>query len=83
MTLEFRAARIADAASIAALHAKSWLDTFGDVLSDEYRSGPIFADRSAVWQERMSAPPANQLVIVAAEGGRLAAFACAYGDDDA
>ena len=39
MTLEVRAARIADAASIAALHATSWLETFGNALSDEYRSG--------------------------------------------
>ncbi len=45
MTLEIRAARIADAASIAALHATSWLETFGNVLSDEYRSGPIFVGR--------------------------------------
>ncbi len=83
MTLEIRAARLADAPMIAELHAESWRATFHGVLSDEYRSGAIFEDRQAVWQERMSAPPANQLVIVAEEGGRLAAFACAYGDDDA
>ena len=82
MTLEFRAARIADAASIAALHAKSWLETFGDVLRDEYRSGPIFADRGTVWQERLSAPPTNQFAVVAEEDRRLAAFVCAYGADD-
>jgi GNAT superfamily N-acetyltransferase len=83
VTLEIRAAQIADAASIAALHAESWLETFGDVLSDEYRSGPIFEDRKAVWQERLSTPLANQFVVVAEEGQRLAAFVCAYGADDA
>ena len=82
MTLEIRAARPEDAASIAQLHAESWRATFHNVLSDEYRSG-IVEDRKAVWQERMSASPANQLVIVAEKDGRLAAFACAYGDDDA
>ncbi len=82
MTLDFRAARIADAPSIAALHATSWLETFGNVLSDEYRSGPILEDREAVWQERLSAPPPNQFVVVAGEDRRLAAFLCAYGADD-
>ena len=81
--MRYREAISADAASIAQLHAESWLATFHGVLSDEYRSGAIFQDRKAVWQERMSAPPANQFVIVAEEGRRLAAFACAYGDDDA
>ena len=81
--MRYREAVPADAASIAQLHAESWLATFHGVLSDEYRSGAIFQDRKAVWQERMSAPPANQFVIVAEEGRRLAAFACAYGDDDA
>ena len=82
MTFEVRAARIADAASIAVLHATSWLETFGNVLSDEYRSGPIFEDREAVWQERLSTPPANQFLVVAEEDRRLAAFLCAYGADD-
>ncbi len=83
MTFEVRAARIADAASIAVLHATSWLETFGNVLRDDYRSGPIFQDREAHWQDRLSAPPANQFVVVAEEGRRLAAFVCAYGADDA
>ena len=82
MTLEFRAAQIADATPIAELHAKSWIETFGDVLSEEYRSGAIFEDRAAIWQERLSAPPANQFAVVAEEERRLAAFVCAYGADD-
>ena len=81
--MRYREATRADAVAIAAVHAKSWLETFHGVLSDEYRSGAIFEDRDAVWQERLSAPPANQFAIVAEEDGRLAAFACAYGADDA
>jgi GNAT superfamily N-acetyltransferase len=82
VTLVIRPARPADAASIGELHAKSWIETFGNVLSDEYRSGAIFEDRESIWRKRLSAPAANQFVIVAEEDGRLAAFACAYGADD-
>ncbi len=71
-----------DAPAIAGLRAESWRATFADVLSEEYRPA-MLEDRNAVWQERLSAPPPNQLVIVAEEGGRLTGFACAYGDEDA
>lgn len=81
--MRYRMGARPDAAAIAALHAESWLATFRGVLSDEYRSDAIFEDRKAVWQERMSTPPPNQFVIVAEEDGKLAAFACAYGADDA
>ena len=81
--MRYREAVRADAAAIAALHAESWLATFANVLTDEYRSSGILEDRQAVWQERMSAPPSNQLVILAEEEKRLAGFACAYGDQDA
>jgi len=80
--MRYREAVRADAAAIAALHAESWLATFANVLTDEYRSSGILEDRQAVWQERMSAPPPNQLVIVAEEEERMVGFACAYGNDD-
>lgn len=82
MALEIRPARLTDAGAIAELHAASWRATFHNVLSEQYRSGAIFEDRRAVWQDRLSAPPASQFTMVAEEGGRIAAFACAFGDDD-
>ncbi len=81
MAPEIRPARLADAGAIAELHAASWRATFGNVLSEEYR-GRLLEDRRAIWRERMSAPLANQFVVIAEEDGRLAGFACAYGDDD-
>lgn len=79
--MRFREATPEDAPAIARVHAESWQRTFDFALSEEYRAGPVFDDRAAVWASRMAAAPPNQYVVLAEEDGSLAGFACAYGAD--
>ncbi|MEX0801085.1 MAG: GNAT family N-acetyltransferase [Dehalococcoidia bacterium] len=81
--MRYREASREDAAAIADLHAESWRDgAQGQVISDDFVTGPLYDDRRAVWVERMSSPPPNQYVILAEEDAELVGFACAYGADD-
>ncbi len=76
-----RAATEADAASIAAIHVASWRDAYASILSKEYLSGPIEADRVAVWSQRLRERPPSQLVDVACDpAGRALGFVCGYRD---
>lgn len=80
MTL--REATAADIDGIATLHAESWRVAYRGMFSDAYLDGDVLADRLAVWQERLTHPPANQYVVVDDRDGAIAGFACAYGADD-
>jgi ribosomal protein S18 acetylase RimI-like enzyme len=76
-----RHARPADFEGIAALHTASWRTAYRGALSDDYLSGDILEDRTALWQERFSRAASNQLVLVAEEERSLLGFACAYLND--
>jgi ribosomal protein S18 acetylase RimI-like enzyme len=78
----YREATLGDVAAIAALHAASWRFAYRGSYSDEYLDGPVDEDRLNVWQERLSSPPANQFVVVGEEDGRMAGFACSFGESD-
>ena len=81
--MRYREAAPADAAAIARLHAESWRSAaHAAFLTPEYRDRGIYDERLAIWRERMSAPAANQFVLLAEDGPRLAGFVCAYGDAD-
>jgi GNAT superfamily N-acetyltransferase len=71
-----------DTVAIATLHAESWRTAYRGALRDEFLDGDILEDRIDVWKRRLSAPPANQLVVVAEAEGLIVGFACAYGGDD-
>lgn len=77
-----RAATADDAAAIASLHAASWRSTYRGAMRDAYLDGDVTAERRTLWQERLGAPAPNQHVLVAATGGRVLGFACAYGMAD-
>ncbi|MGH8188461.1 MAG: GNAT family N-acetyltransferase [Steroidobacteraceae bacterium] len=79
---EFREADLGDAASIASLHAESWRSAYRGMLRDEFLDGDIFADRSALWERRLRAPRADQLVLLALDRGSLIGFACVFGAAD-
>lgn len=81
--MRYREATPADIEGIAALHADSWRNTYRGAYSDEYLDGPVFEERLAVWQERLSSTPPNQHVLVAEEDGEIVGLACSFGDDDA
>lgn len=78
-----RLARVDDADAIADLHAASWRATYRGSLRDDYLDGEVGAERRALWRERLTAPAANQHVVVAVAGETIVGFACAYGADDA
>ena len=80
--MRYRQATGRDVSAIAALHAESWRFAYRGALSDAYLGGPIVEDRMGVWQERLSAPPSNQHVIVAEEERQMVGFACAFGNRD-
>jgi GNAT superfamily N-acetyltransferase len=79
----YREARYEDAMAIAMLHADSWRAAYRGAYRDEFLDSEVVQDRIDVWQKRLSAPPPNQLVVIAEAEGRLVGFACAYGGDDA
>src|SRR5262245_33873068 len=83
MSTRQRMATFTDRLAIADLHAESWRRTYRGAYRDEFLDGPVFDERRAVWEKRLSAPSANQFVVVAEEEGRIVGFACAYGRDDA
>jgi GNAT superfamily N-acetyltransferase len=78
-----REAHAGDIGAIARLHAESWRTAYRGQYGDAYLDGPVFDDRLAVWQERLTSPASNQHTIVADDGGALAGFACAFGGEDA
>lgn len=80
--MQFRKAEAADADQIAALHAESWRRTYRGLMPDAFLDGDVLENRQAEWQKRLSAAPANQLIVVAEEDRSLRGFLCVYGDDD-
>lgn len=80
--MDIRPAGREDAEAIARLHAESWRIAYRGIFRDEFLDGDVFADRSAVWRRRLSAPEKNQLVLVAEAQGELCGFVCAYGNED-
>jgi GNAT superfamily N-acetyltransferase len=71
-----RAASIADIAAIADLHARSWRKTYRGLFTDAFLDGPVFAEREALWTNRLSTwDPARNVVLLAEREGRLAGFA--------
>lgn len=80
--IEYRAATASDAEAIARLHARSWRESYRGAFLDAFLDGDLIAERLGVWQQRLAAPPASQLVRLAVDGASLAGFVCAYGGHD-
>lgn len=64
----YREATVADAQAIATLHADSWRSNYRGAYLDSFLDGDVHQDRLQVWQARLSAPAANQFVVVAEVG---------------
>lgn len=72
-----------DATTIAAIHVASWRDAYAQILSPDYLSGGIEADRLAVWSKRLREHPAAQLVDIAVDStGYGQGFVCGYRHHD-
>jgi GNAT superfamily N-acetyltransferase len=79
--LQFRPAGPDDAEAVANLHADSWRRHYRGAYSDAFLDGDVFADRLAVWTERLREPDPRRCTILA-ENGSLVGFANTIFDDD-
>ncbi len=78
-----RAATPADAAAIAALHARSWRATYRGLYDDDYLDGPVTDERDRAWRERLGSPDAKRVTLVMqGEGSGLVGFVCGLMDHD-
>lgn len=80
--MEYRPAMLADVGRIAALHARSWQETYRGILPDQFLDHEVEDERLAVWQSRFAENRSNRLILVAEEGTQLAGFACVVMDND-
>lgn len=80
--IEYRAARAEDAEAVAALHARSWRESYRGDFTDAFLDGDLVGERLRVWRERLERPPNEQYVQLALDGLHLAGFVCAYGAHD-
>jgi GNAT superfamily N-acetyltransferase len=81
--MQLRTATSADAVAVADLHADSWRRHYRGAYDDAYLDGDVFAERRAVWTERLARiDPAVARTILVEDGGRLLGFAHVMFDDD-
>lgn len=79
--MDFRPATAGDIEAIANLHAESWRRHYRGAYRDEFLDNGVHADRRAVWTERLSAPSADRVTLVA-DDGAVAGFVHVVVDDD-
>jgi len=80
--MKIRTATTDDIQTVARLHAESWRVAYRGIFRDEFLDGDVFTDRNAVWRQRLTAPPQNQVVLLAEEAAGPLGFVCAYGNED-
>lgn len=80
--ITYRTATVGDANRIAALHARSWQETYRGIMPDDFLDEAVEAERLEVWQERFAEQPPNRQIIVAEDGGQLVGFACVVTGSD-
>jgi ribosomal protein S18 acetylase RimI-like enzyme len=84
--VELRPASPGDVEAVAALHAESWRRHYRGAFSDAYLDGDVFADRRAVWSQRLTEPDPSSDTVVATvvtdHGEALIGFAHTILDDD-
>ena len=80
--LVLRDATARDSEAIAALHADSWRRNYRGAFPDAYLDGEVFADRRAVWTERLREPRAEAFTVVAEIDGLVVGFAHTILDAD-
>jgi ribosomal protein S18 acetylase RimI-like enzyme len=81
-TIEYRPAEPSDAEAVAALHARSWRESYRGSFHDAFLDGDLVGERLRVWRERLDRPRVDQFVQLAVAGTSLVGFVCAYGAHD-
>lgn len=79
--LLFRSAGADDAEAVAHLHADSWRRHYRGAYSDAFLDGDVFADRLAVWTDRLRDPDPQRCTILA-ESTDLVGFSNTFFDED-
>ncbi|MCC6645108.1 MAG: GNAT family N-acetyltransferase [Polyangiaceae bacterium] len=77
-SLAYRAATLACAEEIAALHAESWRRTYRGIFRDEFLLGDLERERRAVWRARLASPRASTLGLVASDERGVRGFVYAF-----
>jgi ribosomal protein S18 acetylase RimI-like enzyme len=80
--MRFRTATGHDVDAIALLHAESWRRNYRGAYLDSFLDGDVFADRVAVWTDRLAQPCSKYFTIVAEHDGDVVGFAHTILDDD-
>jgi ribosomal protein S18 acetylase RimI-like enzyme len=79
----FREASAGDAVAIAHLHAESWCSAYRGIFSDDFLDHRVQQERRDSWHTRFSGGESQPFFVLLAEnGGRLAAFACTFPEKD-
>ena len=74
INLTIREALQKDALSIAQLHALSWRNTYGNILSDTFLDSDIESERKKFWSEKLQRLTPLKFVLVAEIETRLIGF---------
>lgn len=80
--MDFKVANYCDFERIAQLQANSLKSHYGGILSEQYLTHEVSAEKLLLWQTRLTNPPFSQHIVLAEEGGLLLGFACAFGNHD-
>lgn len=78
----YRLATSDDAAEIASLHARSWQLAYKGMLSDDFLTNHVVADRQQLWNKRLMSPSQDQYVMVCHESELLLGFVCMFLNHD-
>jgi GNAT superfamily N-acetyltransferase len=77
VALKLRAAREADAATIASLHVASWRDAYRGILDDDFLDGPAETVTARHWAIALTRRPIPGIVLLASLGTEPAGFIAA------
>lgn len=80
--IRYRTALPGDAEGVAALHARSWRESYRGAFTDAFLDGDLAGERLREWRRRLDDPRQDQFVLLALDGDRLVGFVCIYGDHD-
>jgi ribosomal protein S18 acetylase RimI-like enzyme len=74
LEVEIRLAQASDAPDVAKLHTDSWRRHYRGAYSDRYLDGELYADRLAVWTERMNSRECEHFTVLAEYQNRPVGF---------
>ncbi|MRH92615.1 GNAT family N-acetyltransferase [Nocardia sp. SYP-A9097] len=72
--MEIRSGLLADAPAVAALHTESWRTSYAGIMPAEYLDGPLYEERLAIWQFRLTTPTPGAALFTAQEESELLGF---------